>query len=51
MKFILSQGIKNFIEFGPGKVLKGLLRRIEPAAEVISIEKKQDILSLTCSTA
>ncbi len=51
MKFILSQGIKNFIEFGPGKVLKGLLRRIEPSAEVISIEKKEDILSLTCSTS
>jgi [acyl-carrier-protein] S-malonyltransferase len=43
MRFILSQGVRNFIEFGPGKVLKGLMRRIDPAAEVVSIEKKEDI--------
>lgn len=46
MKFLLSQGIRNFIEFGPGKVLKGLMRRIEPNAQVINIEKKEDILAL-----
>jgi len=43
MKFILSQGIMNFIEFGPGKVLKGLMRRIESGAQVVCIEKKEDI--------
>jgi len=43
MKFILSKGITNYIEFGPGKVLKGLMRKIEPAAEVKTIEKAQDI--------
>ena len=45
MKFILSKGIRNFIEFGPGKVLKGLMRRIDAKAEVANIEKKEDILS------
>lgn len=49
MKFILSKGIKNFIEFGPGKVLKGLMRRIDERAEVINIEKKDDILSFAAS--
>ena len=44
MKFLLSEGIKNFIEFGPGKVLKGLMRRIDDTAQVINIEKKEDIL-------
>jgi [acyl-carrier-protein] S-malonyltransferase len=43
MRFILSKGVKNFLEFGPGKVLKGLMRRIEPAAEVRNIEKKEDV--------
>ncbi len=43
MKFILSKGILNFIEFGPGKVLKGLLGRIDKTAEVINIEKKEDM--------
>jgi len=46
MKFILAQGIMNFMEFGPGKVLKGLMRRIDANAQVISIEKKEDILAL-----
>jgi len=46
MKFILSQGVRNFIEFGPGKVLKGLMRRIDSDAQVVSLEKKEDILFL-----
>lgn len=47
MRFILSQGVTQFYEFGPGKVLKGLMRRIDPDARVVSIEKKEDILSHT----
>jgi [acyl-carrier-protein] S-malonyltransferase len=44
MRFILSQGVTKFIEFGPGKVLKGLLRKIEPNAVVVNIETAKDIL-------
>ncbi|MFH1355165.1 MAG: ACP S-malonyltransferase [Candidatus Omnitrophota bacterium] len=47
MRFMLSGGITKFYEFGPGKVLKGLLRRIDPKAEVINIEKKEDIVKLS----
>jgi len=43
MKFILSEGVRNFVEFGPGKVLKGLMRRIDSNAQVASIENKEDI--------
>jgi len=43
MRFILSQGVKEFYEFGPGRVLKGLMRRIDPDARVTSIEKKEDL--------
>ncbi len=46
MKYILSQGVTSFIEFGPGKVLKGLMRRIDSSAQVVNIEKKEDILAL-----
>jgi len=46
MKLVLSKGVSNFIEFGPGKVLKGLMRRIDSNAQVINIEKKEDILVL-----
>jgi len=46
MKLMLSEGIGKFYEFGPGKVLKGLMRRIDTNAEVSTIEKKEDILRL-----
>ncbi|MDI6605675.1 MAG: ACP S-malonyltransferase [Candidatus Omnitrophota bacterium] len=46
MDFILSQGVTKFFEFGPGKVLKGLMRRIDTSSEVVSIEKKEDILNI-----
>ncbi len=45
MRFILSKGIVNFIEFGPNKVLKGLMRKIDAAAQVINVEKKEDIFN------
>lgn len=51
MKFILSEGVMSFMEFGPGKVLKGLMRRIDENARVVNIEKKQDILSLQQAAA
>ena len=44
MKLILSKGVVNFIEFGPGKVLKGLMRRIDSNVQVINIEKSVDIV-------
>ena len=44
MRFMLAQGITKFFEFGPGKVLKGLMRRIDSNAQVVNIEKKEDIL-------
>jgi len=46
MRFVLSQGITQFYEFGPGKVLKGLMRRIDAAAVVTTVEKKEDINSV-----
>lgn len=49
VRHILAQGATRFYEFGPGKILKGLLRRIEPEAAVVSIEKKEDILSLNAN--
>jgi len=45
MRFMAGEGLKRFFEFGPGRILKGLMRKIDPAAEVVSIEKKDDILS------
>jgi len=44
--YMSSQGIKDFVEIGPGKVLKGLLRKINPELNVYNIEKPQDIDNL-----
>lgn len=44
MRFMLSEGVSKFFEFGPGRVLKGLLRRIDAGAQVVCVEKKEDIL-------
>jgi len=46
VEYITAQGITDIIEIGPGKVLKGLIRRINPAVSVSNIEKPQDIENL-----
>jgi [acyl-carrier-protein] S-malonyltransferase len=43
MRFIISQKVNQFYELGPGKVLKGLMRKIDNNIDVINIEKKEDI--------
>lgn len=35
---IVDSGIDTFIEVGPGKVLSGLIKRIEPAARLFNVE-------------
>lgn len=42
MRYIISQGVKTFIEFAPGKVLKGLLKKTDPEAETISLSGIED---------
>ncbi len=42
-----KEGIEDFVEIGPGKVLKGLIRRINPALRVHNIEKPSDIDALS----
>lgn len=42
MRFIIGKGIKTFVEFSPGKVLKGLLRKIDPSVETISLSALED---------
>jgi len=46
MNLMLSKGVSSFSEFGPGKVLKGLMRKINPQVTVNNIEKKEDLAVL-----
>ena len=43
VKYMISQDVKVFIEFGPKKVLKGMLRRIDRSAKVLNVEKIKDL--------
>lgn len=42
MRTMLSQGTHTFLEFAPGKVLKGLMKKIDPASEVLSFGAVED---------
>ena len=37
MKYLLQKGVLCFFEIGPGMVLKGLFKKIDPSAKVINI--------------
>ena len=44
--YMASQGVKRYFEIGPGKVLRGLLRKIDSSLEVSNIGKIEDIINL-----
>lgn len=43
VKRMAADGVRIFLEIGPGKVLKGLLRRIDPELQVYNIGNMKDI--------
>ena len=47
VEYMISNGVKNFVEIGPGKVLSGLIKRINKNVIVNSINSVEDIKLLT----
>jgi [acyl-carrier-protein] S-malonyltransferase len=43
IEYIISQGVDLFVEVGPGKVLSGLIKRINKAAKTLSIGDAQSL--------
>ena len=43
VQLMISMGVRRFVEVGPGKVLTGLIKRIDSAAELINVS---DVASL-----
>ena len=48
MQWLISQGFTRFIEFGPGQVLSGLMKRIDRNVEMLSVS---DCASLDATVA
>jgi len=44
---MIDMGVKNFIEIGPGKVLSGLIKRINKEVKIQSINSEEDIKNLS----
>ncbi|MGB2662328.1 MAG: ACP S-malonyltransferase, partial [Candidatus Omnitrophota bacterium] len=42
----MSMGVKDYLEVGPGSVLKGLLRKIDTSLNVITLHTTEDINNL-----
>jgi [acyl-carrier-protein] S-malonyltransferase len=43
IRIIAESGIDTFIEVGPGKVLSGLIKRIEHPAKVLNVEDMKSL--------
>lgn len=46
IEYMSGQGVTTFIEIGPGKVLTGLIRRINSEAETINVNDLESVKSL-----
>lgn len=44
IRFMAAEGVETFYEIGPGNILKGLIRKINPELNVINIGKKEDLI-------
>ena len=40
---MIDNGVDNFVEIGPGKVLSGLIKRIDRNVKVSAINNEEDI--------
>ena len=43
VNYMIKNGVNNFIEIGPGKVLSGLVKRIDKKVKVSAINSEEDI--------
>jgi len=43
---MIEKGTKTFIEIGPGKVLSGMIKRIDKNVNIISINEDEDLNKL-----
>jgi len=44
---MIEEGIKKVLEIGPGKVLSGLMKRIDPSVETENLEDLQTLKNIS----
>ncbi|MFH0753459.1 MAG: ACP S-malonyltransferase, partial [Candidatus Omnitrophota bacterium] len=47
VRFMAAEGVADMIEIGPGRVLKGLIRKIDPSINVQNIQSPEDIAAVS----
>jgi [acyl-carrier-protein] S-malonyltransferase len=45
IRMLIALGVRDFVECGPGGVLTGLLKRIDPTVPCVSLEKYEDVVA------
>jgi len=46
VRYMASHGVERFVEIGPGQVLSGLVKRIQPEALTLNVAEPGDLLAL-----
>ncbi len=46
---MLAEGVEIFVEFGPGKVVSGMIKKIFRKAKVLNIDKLEDVAKVVAS--
>ena len=51
VRTMLAAGVQTFIELGPGQVLAGLIRRIDPSVEVLNVGNAEEAARVAAELA
>jgi [acyl-carrier-protein] S-malonyltransferase len=51
MAYIAAAGVTTFVEFGPGKVLTGMAKRLTPGASLINVSSAADLAARSGAAA
>jgi (acyl-carrier-protein) S-malonyltransferase len=43
---MILKGVKKYVEIGPGKVLSGLIKRIDRSVSIVSVNNLQDLKNI-----
>ncbi len=43
VEYMVDSGVSTFVEIGPGQVLRGLIKRINPEAQILNVEDASSV--------